>query len=327
MAEIAGVSFHHSMWLWIGLGAIPLTAGLWYFERTRRRLAERFVSERMRGASNRFRPARPLFLGFAFFFAALALAGPRFGQEVVSVPQSDAARIVAIDVSDSMSTEDVGTSRLSAAKAVAKRALEMHDGRVGLVIFEGEALILSPLTTDVDAVSTLLDSIAAGETGVPGSSLDSALSAALRLVESSTGARTDVVLLSDGEQQGSTSLQSLATVSARGVEVHSIVIGTRSGGKIPAERAGEFLRDESGSEVISAADTRQMERIASETGGELLVNPFDEGSLQRLARAGGSGSEEGRRGTTTVPIERFQWPLAAALALFLAGSVAHRGAE
>lgn len=326
MVEIAGLTFQHTVWLWVALAAIPLTAGLWSSERTRRRLAERFVSERLRGTSNRFRAARPFLIGAGFFFTAVALAGPRFGQQVVEIPQSDAARILVIDVSESMSTEDVGTSRLSAAKAVAKRALEMHEGRVGLVIFEGEAGILSPLTTDVEAVTTLLDSVTTGETGMPGSSLDVALDAAMRVMDS-TGGRTDVVLISDGEQQGSTSLENLPAVAARGVPVHAVVIGTGEGGRIPSGSPGEFLRDESGSEVISRADSREMEKIASETGGTFLVNPFDEGSLQRLAVAGSPATGESGRSTTTIPIERFQWPLGAALALLLAGSVAHRGAE
>ncbi|HUF16459.1 MAG TPA: VWA domain-containing protein [Thermoanaerobaculia bacterium] len=326
MVEIAGVSFRDPVWLWVALAAIPLTAGLWRFEVTRRRLAERFVSERLRGRSNRFRAARPFLMGSGFLLAAVALAGPRFGQEIISVPQSDASRILVLDVSDSMSAEDVGTSRLSAAKAIGKRALEMHDGRVALVIFEGEAGILSPLTTDVGAVATLLDSVAAGETGVPGSSLDSALDAVLRLMDSSTG-RTDVILISDGEQQGSTSLQNLPRVAARGAVVHSVVVGTTEGGRIPVGKPGAFLRDESGREVITKAESQAMEMIAGETGGAFLVNPFDEFSLSRLASAGSGGYEANGRSTTTVPIERFQWPLGAALVFLLAGSVAHRGAE
>lgn len=326
MVEAAGVSFHHPQWLWVALAAIPLTAGLWRLEVARRQLSDRFVSERLRGRSNRFRVVRPFLLGAGFLLAAAALAGPRFGHEVIDVPQSDAARILVLDVSDSMSTEDVGTSRLSAAKAVAKRALEMHDGRAGLVIFEGQAEILSPLTTDVEAVSTLLDSVAAGEIGMPGSNLDSALAAAIRLMDSA-GSRTDVVLISDGEQQGSTSLQSLAEVEARGVAVNAVVIGTEQGGRIPSGRPSQFLRDEAGSEVISRADAQQMGEIAKKTGGTLLINPFDEGSLKKLARADSEGHTEGGRTTTTVPIERFQWPLCAALVLLIAGSVVHRGAE
>lgn len=325
MVEIAGVSFHQPSWLWVALAAIPLTAGLWRFEETRRQLAGRFVSERLRGKSNRFRPARPFLIGAGFLLAAVAMAGPRFGQEVVDVPLSDSARILVVDVSDSMSAEDVGTSRLSAAKAIARRALQMHDGRVGLVIFEGEAAILSPLTTDVDAVATLLDSVTAGETGVPGSNFDSALEAAMRLMDGGSG-KADIVLISDGEQQGSTTLENLAGVTARGVPVHTVVVGTTEGGRIPAGRPGKFLRDESGTEVTTTADSRQMERIANETGGAFLVNPFDENALQKLAT--GSGSSDGSgRSTTTVPIERFQWPLGAALLFLIAGSLTHRGAE
>lgn len=325
MVEAAGLSFEQPMWLWAAVAAMPAAALLWHFESTRRRLAERFVSERLRGSSNRWRWLRPFILGAAFVSAAVALAGPRVGYEIVEVPQSDAARILVLDVSDSMSAEDVGTSRLASAKALARRTLELHDGRAALVIFEGDAEVLSPLTTDVGAVATLLDSVVAGEIGSPGSNLDSALAAALEVMDS-TGSRTDVVLISDGEQQGSTSMRSLSEVEARGVAVHAIVVGTEEGGRIPVGRPGEFLRDEAGSEVISRADSRQMEEIARRSGGTLLINPFGERSLQPISGFTADGEEAGRT-TARVPIERYQWPLGAALLFFMLGSLVHRGAE
>ena len=325
MVEAAGLSFHQPQWLWAAVAAVPAAALLWHYESKRRRLAERFVSERLRGSSNGWRWLRPFILGAAFISAAVALAGPRIGYEIVEVPQSDAARIVVLDVSDSMSTEDVGTSRLAAARALARRTLEIHDGRAALVIFEGEAEVLSPLTTDVAAVATLLDSVVAGEIGVPGSNFDSALARALEVMDSA-GSRTDVVLISDGEQQGSSSLQSLATVVARGVAVHAIVVGTEEGGRIPLGRPGEFLRDEAGSEVISRADSRRMEEIARRSGGSLLVNPFGEHSLQPISSFPSEAEASGRT-TARVPIERYQWPLGAALLFLFLGSLAHRGAE
>ena len=325
MVEASGLSFHQPQWLWAAVAAMPVAALLWHFESKRKRLAERFVSERLRGSSNRWRWLRPLILGAAFVSAALALAGPRVGYETVEIPQSDASRILVLDVSDSMSAEDVGTSRLAAAKALARRAIELHDGRAALVIFEGEAEVLSPLTSDVAAVATLLDSVAAGEIGVPGSNLDGALAAALEVMDSA-GSRTDIVLVSDGEQQGSSSLQSLATVEARGVAVHAIVVGTEEGGRIPLGRPGEFLRDEAGSEVVSRADSRRMEEIAQRSGGSLLVNPFGERSLQPISAFTTDGEGSGRS-TARVPIERYQWPLGAALLFLVLGSLAHRGAE
>src|SRR5207253_406046 len=72
-------------------------------------------------------------------------------------------RALVVDVSLSMAAEDVGTSRLDAAKAIAKRIIAAHSGRVGLVVFENGADVVSPLTSDGDAVAALVDSLQPGE--------------------------------------------------------------------------------------------------------------------------------------------------------------------
>ncbi|HEV7766235.1 MAG TPA: VWA domain-containing protein [Thermoanaerobaculia bacterium] len=315
------MSFRFATMLWL-LALVPFA--LLFFlsrERTRTRFARRFVSERLRGAPVRW--LRPWLLGIALTLAILALAGPHAGFRMVPIVAREANRVLVLDVSNSMSAEDVGTSRLSAAKAIAMRLADAQHGRIALVVFEAEPLVVSPLTTDTEAVSALLDTISAGEVGEPGSDLGSAILAALRLIETDSAQRADLVVLSDGEEQGVRVAEAVSRAKSRGVEVSTIVIGTAQGGTIPTGRGP--LRDDSGNIVTTYARTEVMTEVARETGGTLLQNPFGARALDPLLRNTRSATQ--RETEARMPIDRYQWPLAFAFIALLGGSLLHRGAE
>lgn len=323
MANAFGLTFRAPSLLWLLL-LLPLAAlFLAARERNRVRLSRRFVSERMRGVANTLRPLRVPLLVLGLAAAIIALAGPQAGYTTLPIEEREANRILCIDVSNSMLAEDVGTSRLDAAKAIAARIIDAHAGRVGLVIFESTADVISPLTTDSDAVISLVSTIQAGEIGAPGSDLGIALRTALRLVESDPAQKADIVIISDGEDQGTTLPEMLRLARTRGVTVSTICLGNTAGSAIPTARG--VLRDDSGAVVTTYAHPDVMQQVAAQTGGRYFVNPFAASALDSLATT--LAGVTGKRREIRVPIDRFQWPLALAFAAFLCGSLAHRGAE
>lgn len=309
--------------LWL-LAVIPLA--VWFFvarERTRARVARQFASERLRGVSNPARPLRPWVLGLALAGAIVALAGPYSGYTLVPVIAHEANRVLVLDVSNSMAAEDVGTSRLSAAKAIATRLADGHQGRIGVTVFEAQPQIVSPLTTDTNAVAALLETLQPGEVGQPGSDLGTAIIAALRLVEGEAATqKADMVVISDGEDQGVRVAEAVQRAKARGVEISTIVIGSADGATIPTR--GGPLRDSSGDVVTTYARAEVLRDVARETGGKMLENPFAEGALDPLLATRGTVARETH---ARVPVDRYQWPLALAFAAIFAGSLLHRGAE
>jgi Ca-activated chloride channel family protein len=319
-----GMTFAEPRWLWL-LALLPLLQFLLLAsERARRSIARRFVSERLRGVSLPARVLRPWLLGAALAAVILALAGPRYGVISVPVETREANRVIVLDVSNSMAAEDVGTSRIDAAKAIGSRLIEGFPGRVGLVIFESRAEVVSPLTTDGEAVDALLATIQPGEIGDPGSDVAEGLSAAMRLLEADPGQRGDIVVLSDGEDQGGHAAQAIAKLRGRGVTVHAVVIGSGVGATIPAPDE-DMLHDDAGNVVRTYAQTEVLGKIAAATGGTLSVNPFAAHALDALATPLAAGAA--RKTTVEVPVERYQWPLGAAFFLLMLGSAVNRGAE
>ena len=282
------------------------------------------MTMRLRGVANPARVLRPWLLAIAVLAAVVALAGPRRGMILVPLETRELNRVVVIDVSLSMAAEDVGASRLDAAKAIAKRVIEAHTGRVGLVVFENGADVVSPLTSDGEAVAALVDSLQPGEVSLPGSDVAVGLEAALKLLDSDPRQRGDVVLISDGEDQGSHANDAVAKLRARGVAVSAIAVGTQRGATIPNPDGGGPLRDESGQIVTTVAKPDALELIAQRTGGRFFDNPFGEHALDALAASGGGAA---RKRDVEIPIDRYQWPLGAAFALLMLGSFANRGAE
>jgi Ca-activated chloride channel family protein len=317
------MSFRSMSLLWL-LAAVPFALALFLAgERTRTAIARRFTSERLRGGGNPWRALRPWLLTLALAAAFLALAGPYAGFRTVPVVAREANRVILIDVSNSMAAEDVGTSRLTAAKALAKRLIEAQPGRVGLVVFEGSPEVVAPLTSDSEAVASLIETLVPGEVGEPGSDIGSAVLAALQLVEADPVQSGDLVVITDGEEQGVRVPDAVQRANARGIHVSAIVLGTAEGASIPD--ANGPLRDTTGNIVRTYARVDVAQTLARGTGGMLLQNPFAADALAPLL----NGVRPGAPHVTEVrvPIDRYQWPLALAFVMLLAGSLVHRGAE
>lgn len=99
-----------------------------------------------------------MLLGLACLIAAGAR--PRFGVYFERVSQKGADLVVLLDVSRSMTAEDVPPSRLQRAKLDVIDLLGRLAGdRVGLVVFAGKPVTKVPLTTDYGFFRMVLDEV------------------------------------------------------------------------------------------------------------------------------------------------------------------------
>ncbi|MFA6956674.1 MAG: VWA domain-containing protein [Thermoanaerobaculia bacterium] len=324
MDALAGVTFAEPQRLWLLVAAPAAAMLLVAAERQRAAAAERLVSARVRGRSNGLRPFRPWLVLLALVCGILASTGPRYGVELRELPAIESNLVVALDLSQSMDARDAGTSRLSAAKAIARKLIESSDARVGLIVFEQTAETASPLTEDHAAVATLIDSLETGELAESGSDFAKAIDESIELAKSVGDRAVDVVIISDGEHRGKSWEDSLGVARARGLRISAVVVGGSDGAPIPLAD-GTNLRDESGVTVRTRASEEPLRTIAKECGGHFWANPSEPVTAQMVVAAEAAKASKGR--VESIPIERYQWPLGAAFCLFLAGMVANRGAE
>jgi Ca-activated chloride channel family protein len=200
-------------------------------ERRRRRAAAAFASPVLLPvvapqSPGRRRHVPALLLLLTFIALVLASARP---EAVLSVPRERATVIVALDASRSMTATDMPPTRLATAQAAIGRILDAlpERFRVGAVAFGKSARLLAAPTTDRQTVLDALSTVDTSTGTLLGDGLDEAMSALRRDWRDGGKAPAVILLLSDGNDTGSTVSPMDAAASAReaGVPVHVVSIG------------------------------------------------------------------------------------------------------
>jgi Ca-activated chloride channel family protein len=314
--------FRSPLWL---AAAVPCLAAAWgllaWAAARRRRVAaalgrESSLARSSEDALARRRWAAGLRLS-ALALLLLALAGPQWGVELVETRNAARQVVVAVDVSLSMQTPDVKPSRLERAKSSLSLLLDQLQGdRVGVVAFAGDAQIVCPLTSDVDAAKELLGALEVGAVPTPGTSVGGALRLATAMIGRYPGSKT-VVLLTDGEDHKSDPLGAAKEAAASGVRVFTIGIGTPEGEPIPLEGGG-YKKDARGSTVVSRLGEEMLSSVAKITGGEYSRSSPGEDEIADIAAKIKAGDAvQGLSGTARRWRDRYAWPLGLAFALLL----------
>ncbi|MFN0069668.1 MAG: VWA domain-containing protein [Limisphaerales bacterium] len=322
------MTWAHPEVLWLLAGAAPLLALLaaWSWRR-RRELVARFVPVRLQqrlapGISRgRYAARAGLWLaGLACLL--LALARPRLGVTDVEMNQRGLDVLVAIDVSRSMLAEDggAGVSRLARARLAAMDLVRLGGGdRFGLIAFAGTAFLQTPLTFDDEAFRQSLEALAPDLLPQGGTALGPAIRTALSAADSKEGNVSALVIFTDGENHESGVDEAAAAAAQAGLRIFTVGVGSPRGEVIQlrdAEGRVTYLKDATGQVVKSALNETMLKQIAEQTRGFYLPlqGPNPMATLYERGLAPLPRLDAGRR-TFRQFHERFQWPLAAALAL------------
>ncbi len=321
------MNFGAPNWFW-GLLLVPVLAVL--FARAERRAAARlreFVSERLLPTLARTLDRRRRTLRFGLTLLAViltitALAKPRWGYIYEDVKRKGLDLILAIDTSRSMLSNDVPPSRLQRVKLAAQDLLdELQGDRVGLIAFAGRAFLQAPLTIDYDAAVEAINDLDTTTIPEGGTNISAAIDLAVQTYGKSAIGNRALIIFTDGEELSGDSLATAKAAADAGVRIYTVGVGTSEGSLIPLSGEGggtAFVKDSNGQVVKSKLDEKRLKGIAETTGGfyihledgpRTMKQLFDEG-LAKM-QTGDIDDRMSRR-----PIERYQWPLGAALVVF-----------
>jgi Ca-activated chloride channel family protein len=184
--------------------------------------------------------------------------------------------IFAVDVSRSMWTEDVAPSRLGyTSSAVRSISGALTGARAGMVVFKGDAAVLVPVTEDRTVFDAAAQYLSPAAISAAGTNLERCVRTAVRAFPGNEERRRRVLLFSDGENHSGDIQRAVEFAQSRDVQVHTIGVGTASGGPIPLPEGG-FLEDAAGQRVVSRLEPSVLEQIADGTGGKYMaVENFD----------------------------------------------------
>ncbi|MCS7187000.1 MAG: VWA domain-containing protein [Armatimonadota bacterium] len=241
------------------------------------------------------RAKRQVFLfGAATLLLTVALAQPRYFAGKVTVPVQGVDILICLDVSHSMLCEDIKPSRLEFAQAIIANLMErLQPGdRVGLVVFGGSGFPLCPLTHDHSIVYTYLTLLSPSLMVYnPTTYLAEGLTTSLKLLKGKQKRETRgsvIVLLTDGEDQGSNWKQVTSECAKAGVTVFAFAIGTEKGAPVPeVTETGTvrgYKRNPEGGVAISKLTLEPLQYIARKTGGKVYLPVDTQREVEALVR-------------------------------------------
>ena len=262
---------------------------------------------------------RSVLFSFSWIFLVLALASPQWGYRMNSVREEGSSVFFVMDISRSMTAQDMQGDRLSYASRYAALLLErLESVRCGVVLARGDAVLAVPLTSDHHAVAVLLESLSPSLMSSPGSSPAKGVLVALQSFPANSSAARSIILMTDGDDSGGALSEAAEKARRAGVQLVIVGCGTAEGASINIYP----LASEPVFETMVLHD--DVLRLAAGAAGEqsLYVSALDPGSARRILEKINSGDSDGTRLVSSQrPVHRYGIFLTIAIALFSLGLV------
>ena len=206
----------------------------------------------------------------------LALARPQKVDSSTQVQESGIDMMLAIDLSPSMEALDYHKpdgEEISRVQLVRETVGDFIQGRpndrIGMVVFSGEAFLMSPLTLDHDWLLQNVDRLHTGSWVGDATAIGSALAACANRLRDQPGKSKIIVLLTDGANNAGkiTPIAAAEAAHALGIKIYTIGAGSADVAKFP-------LRDGFGrihyTTIPVDIDNDALQKIADIGGGKFF---------------------------------------------------------
>jgi Ca-activated chloride channel homolog len=254
----------------------------------------------------------------------LALMQPQWGETEEDVPRRGRDLVIVLDASLSMLAEDALPNRLEYAKSLlhelVARVRAEGGHRLALVTFAGRAALQSPLTLDYGLFLERLAEVDPARVQNKGTLIDDALRQTLRVSGRLEPGYTDLLLITDGDDHGSLPAPTARLLSQEGIALYVVGVGDpQTGARIPVPDGngqGAYLRY-NGDEVQTRMRSDLLSDIALRADGVYVAAENRRDPLAQLyaMHIDDLPRRQLEAYSRSVAASRFQWFLAAALAL------------
>ncbi len=202
----------------------------------------------------------------------IALLGPSFEENKEEIDLVGKDIMILVDLSESMNANDVKPSRLEKVKFEMKKVIdEFSSDRIGIIMFSGEAFVQCPMTYDKNALNLFTETLNTGLVPNTGTDFGPPLELSLSKLNNENAESNElsskiILLISDGEDFGDNTKESLEKIVDSNIKLFTVGIGSEKGSKILLTN-GDYKRDKEGKEVITKLDPISLKESAKETGG------------------------------------------------------------
>ena len=203
----------------------------------------------------------------------LAAANPQIGTRLEEVKQTGIDVFILLDVSLSMSAEDIKPNRLEKAKfQISTLIQKLRGDRIGLIIFSGDAYVQIPLTTDYSAANLFLSAVDFRSVPQPGTAIAAAINLAIKSFDYNAATQKVIVIITDGEDHEGDLTEAVTEALDKKLKIYTIGLGSPDGVPIPVysnqRQIVGFKKDRDGNTVLTKLNEAILKEIAEQGKGK-----------------------------------------------------------
>jgi len=284
--------FEHNIYLWALLAVIPLIVIVFIFVQNwkRRKLlnfgSQLVVKRLMPNVSKTLPIVKFGLYTMAIVSLLIGLANLQFGTKLEEVKREGIDLMICLDVSNSMLAEDLSPNRLERSKRAIYQLIEkLHNDRLGIIVFAGQAYVQLPITTDYSSAKLFLETIGTDIVPTQGTSIGSAINLAMESFDFENGTSKSIIVITDGENHEDDAMNAAVEASDKGVIVNTIGMGSEKGGPIPVYKNGaqvDFRKDNAGNTVVTKLNEQMLKDIATAGNGSYVRASNAKGGLDKI---------------------------------------------
>lgn len=279
--------FHFLRPQWF-LALLPLALVIWllFFRKQGSRGWEAVCDERLLPhilirKPGRARRASLALTALGGMLAVAALAGPAWEKLPQPVFTARDALVIALDLTRSMDAGDVSPSRLERARFKIRDLIEKRsEGQTALLVYAGEAFVVTPLTDDVETIKSQLNALEPDIMPALGNRPDKAVDLSMDLLRQA-GRRQGHLLLITDEAEVEAAEESVGSLRDEGYRLSILGVGTSHGVPVPLPDGG-FLKGRNGEIVIPVLDEKPLRQLAALGGGRYVRLTKDDSDVALL---------------------------------------------
>lgn len=281
--------FHFLRPLW--LIPVPLILAAWWLARRREARESKtshLMAPHLRDALTVNRDSRGWIRPVDGVVAALLLltlgaAGPTWNKQLSPWFSETAPLVIAVEVSNSMRSNDVQPTRLDRARFKILDLIAQRTGsRTALIAYSGSAHVVMPPTTDIDVVKPFLESLDPAIMPEQGANAATVLPLALKMLGDEAAIGT-LLFVNDGFEAVDVPAFAEFANRAGAMSMVALVVGTDEGG-VALMPDGSPVVGPSGGRLETAVNTDVLRRIESEADVSVIRASHGDADIRRLMR-------------------------------------------
>ncbi len=228
------------------------------------------------------KPLRNFLLLAFWLLVVTALSGPSWNKLPQPIYSSNDANVLVLDLSSSMDAQDIAPSRLARAKFKLYDLLQqVAEGNSALIVYAGDAFILSPLTSDEKTIENLIRPLETELMPIKGSQPQRGIEKAIELLENANQVTGNIIWVTDGAE--TSQLETISNlISNTNFQLKILAAGTDEGAPIKMP-GGRFLKDSSGNIVVPKLNYSQLAEFANSNTAILTAITADNTDISILS--------------------------------------------